>query len=129
MPESRGRILGVGGVFFKSPDKKRLSAWYREHLGIQGDGPTFAWLSKEDPSRELCTVWSVFQADSTYFGPGSPFMINYIVDDIDTLLVTLAERGVRIDPKRDDSEYGRFAWIYDADNNKIELWEPPTPAK
>lgn len=128
MSESRGRILGVGGVFFKSPDKERLCAWYREHLGIQADGPTFPWLSRENPSREFCTVWSVFPADSTYLEPGTaPFMINYIVDDIEALLTKMSERGVRIDPKREDSDYGRFAWIYDPDGNKIELWEPPAP--
>lgn len=33
--------------------------------------------------------------------------------------------GVKVDPKRDDTDYGCFAWIYDADGNKIELWEPP----
>jgi catechol 2,3-dioxygenase-like lactoylglutathione lyase family enzyme len=122
----RGRVLGLGGVFFKSPDKDRLSTWYGEHLGIQPDGPTFSWLSREDPSKEHCTVWSVFPANSNYFEPSAaPFMINYIVDDLDALLAKLGERGVRIDAKREDHEYGRFAWIYDPDGNKIELWEPP----
>jgi len=23
-----------------------------------------------------------------------------------------------------DESYGRFAWIYDFDGNKIELWQP-----
>jgi hypothetical protein len=23
-----------------------------------------------------------------------------------------------------DESYGRFAWIYDSDGNKIELWQP-----
>jgi glyoxylase I family protein len=27
-----------------------------------------------------------------------------------------------------DESYGRFAWIYDPDGNKIELW-PPVTAK
>jgi predicted enzyme related to lactoylglutathione lyase len=27
-----------------------------------------------------------------------------------------------------DESYGRFAWIYDQDGNKIELWQP-LPAK
>ncbi|MBA3916178.1 MAG: VOC family protein, partial [Acidobacteriales bacterium] len=31
-----------------------------------------------------------------------------------------------IDPKRQDESYGRFAWIYDPDGNKIELWQPLT---
>ena len=26
---------------------------------------------------------------------------------------------------REDSEFGRFAWLLDPEGNKIELWEPP----
>jgi catechol 2,3-dioxygenase-like lactoylglutathione lyase family enzyme len=132
--EQRGRILGIGGIFFKSSDQESLCAWYRDHLGIQDamEGTKFPWRSSEDPAREHCTVWSVFPAGSTYFDPSTaPFMINYIVDDIDALLTKLSASGVRIDPKREDYPYGRFAWIYDPDGNKIELWEPTatsTPA-
>jgi predicted enzyme related to lactoylglutathione lyase len=68
----------------------------------------------------------VFPAESPYFNPSNAtFMINYIVDDLDAILAKLSENGVRIDPKREDSDYGRFAWIFDPDGNKIELWEPP----
>jgi predicted enzyme related to lactoylglutathione lyase len=41
------------------------------------------------------------------------------------LLAALKTEGVAIDPKREDSDYGRFAWITDPEGNKIELWEPP----
>jgi predicted enzyme related to lactoylglutathione lyase len=53
-------------------------------------------------------------------------MINYIVDDLDAILTRLTSEGVKIDPKRETDEAGRFGWIYDADGNKIELWEPAT---
>lgn len=56
-------------------------------------------------------------------------MINYVVDDLDALLPKLQKDGVKIDPRREDYEYGRFAWIYDPDGNKIELWEPSKPEK
>ena len=52
-------------------------------------------------------------------------MINYIVDDLDAILTKLTASRVRIDPKREDCDYARFAWIFDPDGNKIELWEPP----
>jgi len=32
--------------------------------------------------------------------------------------------GVRIDPKREDYDYGKFAWIWDPEGNRVELWEP-----
>ena len=74
---------------------------------------------------ELVTVWSIFPATTKYFEPTSAsFMLNYIVDDLEALLDRLAKEGVRIDPKRQDESYGRFAWIYDPDGNKIELWQP-----
>jgi len=27
-------------------------------------------------------------------------------------------------PKRMDEDNGRFAWVYEPEGNKIELWEP-----
>ena len=63
-------------------------------------------------------------------GPGRPVpgragRTLFRVADIDAMLGQLAADGVRIDEKREDSEYGRFAWIYDPEDNKIELWQPP----
>jgi catechol 2,3-dioxygenase-like lactoylglutathione lyase family enzyme len=127
VPEQKGKVIGIGGVFLKSPDKKRLSAWYADQLGIAQEayGGLFQWRSFEDPNREHLTTWSVFPAESTYFDPGgASFMINYIVDDMEAILAKLAANGVSIDPKREDHDYGRFAWVYDPDGNKIELWEP-----
>jgi predicted enzyme related to lactoylglutathione lyase len=37
-------------------------------------------------------------------------------------ILTLA--GVRIDPRREEYAYGRFAWIWDPEGNRIELWQP-----
>jgi hypothetical protein len=42
-------------------------------------------------------------------------MINYIVDDMDALLDRLKQEGVKIDAKRMDESYGRFACIHDLD--------------
>jgi catechol 2,3-dioxygenase-like lactoylglutathione lyase family enzyme len=131
MSEQRGRILGIGGIFFKSANHEQLQAWYAEHLGLgdSGHGVMLPWREKENPDREQVTVWSVFPGDTGYFEPSqASFMLNYIVDDLDALLDRLASEGVRIDPNRQDESYGRFAWIYDPDGNKIELWEPVSPS-
>lgn len=123
------RVTGIGGIFFKGKNPDELSAWYRQHLGIEVDDShmsIFRWREHDEPEREGSTVWSVFPSDTTYFGPGdAPFMINYRVADLDAVLEQLREEGVRIDEKREDGEYGRFAWIFDPDGNRIELWQPP----
>jgi predicted enzyme related to lactoylglutathione lyase len=56
-------------------------------------------------------------------------MVNYRVDNLDALLEALEKEGVRIDPRRENYDYGRFAWIMDPDGNRIELWEPPKEPK
>ena len=125
--QSPGRILGIGGIFFKSTDHEGLRSWYQNKLGIENGeyGGIFKWRSHADPQSEHMTVWSIFPSSTAYFNPSeSTFMINYIVDDLDAFLAKCAANGVKIDPKREDHDYGRFAWIYDPDGNKIELWQP-----
>lgn len=124
----RGRILGIGGIFFKSAGPEALRNWYRDKLGIDSGpgGAMFPWRAADNPESEHTTVWSVFPQNSGYYA--APFMINYIVEDLDALVERLTADGVRMDPRPEDSEYGRFAWIYDSDGNKIELWEPPAPS-
>jgi predicted enzyme related to lactoylglutathione lyase len=120
------RVTGIGGVFLKARDPKALNAWYAKHLGIPVTdwGANFEW-SDEVPKGTGSTAWSLFPAESKHFGPGTQTaMINYRVDDMDALLTQLEAAGVWIDPKRDDSEYGKFAWIQDPEGNRIELWQP-----
>src|SRR5438876_1522024 len=129
--EQRGRILGIGGVFFKSANRDQMREWYAKHLGLadKGQGAMLPWRERDDPQKEHVTVWTVFPASTKYFDPSpAPFMINYIVDDMDALLNRLKQEGVKIDAKRMDESYGRFAWIYDLEGNKLELWQP-LPAK
>lgn len=124
------RVTGIGGIFFKADDPKKLYEWYAKHLGIQsepnGMGAMLHWREDENPERRGMTIWALFEKQSKYFEPSSaPFMLNYRVDNLDALLEALRAEGVQIDPKREDHDYGRFAWITDPEGNKIELWEPP----
>ena len=126
--EQRGRIIGIGGVFFKSANRDQMREWYAKHLGLadNGSGVDASLARTRRPAEGTHYRLEYFSRRfQNYFGPGpAPFMVNYIVDDLDALLDRLKEEGVKIDPKRMDESYGRFAWIYDSDGNKIELWQP-----
>ena len=123
------RVTGLGGFFFKTPDQEKMKDWYTRHLGIPLEdwyGCQFPWRDADDPKKKGNTIWSLFKQSSDYFASDKQqFMCNFRVENLDALLAELAKEGVKIDPKRDDSEYGKFAWIYDPDGNKIELREPP----
>lgn len=122
--EQRGRIIGIGGVFFKSANRNQTREWYAQHLGLadKGSGAMLPWREHDDPQKEHVTALTVFPASSKYFD--GPLMLDYIVDDMDALLERLKAEGVKIDPKRMNESFGSFAWIYDPDGNKIELWQP-----
>lgn len=128
------RVTGLGGLFFKAKDPTAMYEWYRKHLGIEsatdGSGAMFHWRDAADPEKTGLTVWSIFPQGTKYFNPSTaPFMMNFRVENMDALLRALKEEGVTIDPKVDESEYGKFAWITDPEGNRIELWEPPKEGK
>ena len=52
-------------------------------------------------------------------------MINYRVEDLQTVVTALKAEGCNVLDKIDDSEYGKFGWVIDPEGNKVELWQPP----
>lgn len=129
---ARGRVIGIGGVFFKAANPKGLTEWYGKHLGFHIDpriGVTFPWTSPAEPRQTFRTTWALFPKDTRYFDPSkSELMINYIVDDLDAILERLRKEGVKVDPNIQTDEAGRFGWVFDSEGNKLELWEPARPA-
>lgn len=124
------KATGIGGVFFRAKNPAKLGAWYSRHLGLpvdeQWNGCQFHWREFKDPKKAGSTVWSAFKADTDYFGSRRQgHMINYRVADLKKMLAQLKKEGVWVDPKTQESEYGKFGWIKDGEGNRIELWEPP----
>jgi predicted enzyme related to lactoylglutathione lyase len=124
------RVTGLGGLFFKAKDPKAMYEWYEKHLGIErephGEGAAFRWREADDPQKTGFTAWSIFPQNTKYFDPSpAPFMMNFRVENLAALLQALKEEGVAIDPKVEEYDYGKFAWITDPEGNRIELWEPP----
>lgn len=122
------RVVGLGGIFFKSKDPKALYEWYTRHLGIESsaDGSGAIWRDSDHPEISGFKVWAIFPWDTKYFEPSqSSFMVNFRVDNLDELLKTLRAEGVEVDPRVEACKYGKFGWIMDPEGNRVELWEPP----
>ena len=123
------KVLGIGGVFFKSKDPKGLAKWYADNLGVPVvTGEAYGTLASEGAGE--MSVWSVFPEGSDYFGkPESQFMVNFRVRNLQTMLDQLKAAGVEVDEKTEEYEYGNFGWATDPEGNRIELWEPLAPTE
>lgn len=121
------RVTGLGGIFFKAKDNKKMYEWYKKHLGIDSNqwGGHFKW--KDTSTDKIShTAWSIFKEDTAYLDPSKKdHMVNYRVENLEKLLDVLKDEGVMIVGEPEVSEYGKFGWIMDPEGNKIELWEPP----
>ena len=121
------KVTGIGGIFFKCKDPKKMNEWYRTHLGLDTSqyGVSFEWRQEADPTKKGTTQWAPFSETTKYFEPSTKdFMINYRVENLEALVEQLKDEGVTIVDKIEASEYGKFVHIMDAEGNKIELWEP-----
>ena len=121
------KVTGIGGIFFKCNDPEKMKDWYNKNLGLVTNeyGSVFEFRRTDMPDKKGYTVWSLFEANTTYFQPSEKeFMVNYRVEDIESLVKELKEQGVEICDEIETYEYGKFVHIMDPEGNKIELWEP-----
>lgn len=131
--ENKGRVLGVGGVFFSCADTAKTVSWYGDVLGMTPNdycGFDFMHRSSAEAFPEGArTIFAPFADDSEYFKPSTlPFMLNLIVNDLDAMIARAEAAGAEFLQPREDTDYGNFAWLLDPDGRKIELWEPREPA-
>ena len=119
------RVLGLGGLFFKSKDPKELGAWYQRWLGVPVEHPYGATFQPRAMPTGAFSVWTPFDQSTTYFEPSTrQFMFNLVVDDLDGALAQVREGGATVLDEIEEMEYGRFGWFIDPEGNKVELWEP-----
>ena len=121
------KVLGLGGLFFKSADPAATCEWYARVLGIDFAewGGTFFSPDAAAAHPGAGTVFSPFKADTDYFAPSDePFMFNLMVDDLEGMLARCAEHGVEPILLMPGEANGDFAHIMDPDGRKIELWQP-----
>ncbi len=120
------KVLGVGGIFFKSKDPAALTNWYRDVIGleVQDWGGILLMPDAMAAHPGAATVFAPFKQDTTYFQPSTKdFMINLAVDDLEGILANCAKHGVEAKVLPDEPN-GRFAHISDPEGTRIELWQP-----
>jgi predicted enzyme related to lactoylglutathione lyase len=125
--QERKKVTGIGGIFFKCKDPKKLKEWYSKHLGLNTNeyGSVFEWKQGADTTKKGFTQWSPFKETTKYFLPSSKdFMINYRVEHMDELIAELKMSGVTVVDSIQSYDYGKFVHILDLEGNKLELWEP-----
>jgi glyoxylase I family protein len=121
------RVLGIGGLFFRSHDPKKLAQWYQLHLGIDPVPTDYGhqeWQQAAGP-----TAFAPFGMDTDYLGPKQQaWMVNFRVRSLDAMVAQLQKSNieVKVDPEKYPN--GRFARLHDPEGNPIELWEPASPA-
>lgn len=121
------RVTSIGGIFFKCKDPNKMREWYKTHLGLHTNeyGAVFEWRHAEDSTKKGFSQWSPFTDKTKYFEPSTKeFMINYRVENIESLVEELKKEGVTVTDTIESYDYGRFVHIMDIEGNKIELWEP-----
>jgi len=125
--DKKGKVTGLGGIFFKAENPDSLKKWYDKNLGLPCDqyGSLFTWRHKEDPDKLGYTQFSVFDKKTDYLNPAKKeFMINFRVDNLEALIRQLKKDGMQVIGEIESYEYGKFGWVMDPEGNKIELWEP-----
>ena len=122
------KVLGIGGIFFRSRDPAALAKWYEQNLGIALTPTSY----DGNPWRQEAgiTVWGPFPDSTSYFGPRDRmWMVNFRVRNMDAMVKQLQAAGIAV--KVDPTTYpnGRFARLHDPEGTPIELWEPRDPRK
>ena len=122
------KVLGIGGVFFRSKDTAATQKWYVDNLGISPDKDGYVVFETRRRHEEVdeSVVWSPFKSETEYFGDsGQEFMVNYVVDDLDGMRAQLKAAGAEVlEAVEEMGGFGKFGWAVDADGRRIELWEP-----
>ena len=92
------KVTGIGGVFFKCKNPKKVKQWYKKHLGLNTDeyGTSFEWRLAKDRTKKGFTQWSPFDESTGYFQPSQKeFMINYRVENLEALVEELKKMALQ----------------------------------
>ncbi len=120
------KVLGLGGLFFKSADAEATRAWYARVLGIEPTewGGTVFMPADMAAQPGAATVFNVMSSGDYIAPSANEFMFNLVVDDLEGILARAKAHGVEPIKLHPDEGMGSFAHLLDPEGRKIELWQP-----
>jgi predicted enzyme related to lactoylglutathione lyase len=119
------KAIGLGGVFVKYQDPENMKNWFEEVLGLQPNDYGVLFAFNHGQSDKGYLQLGTFPAETDYFGSEKQqVMLNFRVDDLESLKGTLESKGVTVCNEIETYEYGKFLHILDPEGNRVELWEP-----
>ncbi|WP_413578201.1 VOC family protein [Bdellovibrio sp. HCB290] len=86
---------------------EKLSLWYEENLHLHRD-----------------ESGGFIEEHIEMMDGKKPQMLSFQVQRLAPLMQTLAASGIKIVDHIDENNRGRFAWFFDPEGNKVEVWEP-----
>jgi len=110
MSNNEPKVVGVGGVFFKSENPEETKKWYEEYLGFPTDqyGTMFKSRDIDNPDEINYLQWSHFDIKTDYFNPSK---ITIVMAQDKAMYVSYDLREVQyFDPQ--DSPAGVFINIF-----------------
>ena len=131
MSNKEPKVIGIGGILFKSKNPGKTKKWYEENLGVVSTDSKYGTIYKsrnmDNPDIINYFQWSPFNKNSDFFNHSKKeFMINYNVQNIEEFVKVLKDKEITVlDEITEYDGIGKFVHILDPEGNKIELWEPP----
>lgn len=120
-----GKVIGIGGIFLKFEDPKKMREWYEKVLGLTTNDYGVLFQFNHSSQQRGYLQLGTFEKSTNYFGSeNQQTMINLRVDDMESMMNVLIENNVPILNELEEYEYGKFLHISDPEGNRIELWEP-----
>ena len=129
MSNKEPKVIGIGGILFKSKNPDKTKKWYEENLGVVSTDSNYGTIYKsrnmDNPDIINYFQWSPFNKNSDFFNHSKKeFMIIYNVQNIEQLVEDLRQKGTTIvDEIKEYEGIGKIVHIYDCDGNYCELWE------
>ncbi|MCU1422078.1 MAG: glyoxalase [Microbacteriaceae bacterium] len=117
------KVTGIGGFFFRAQNSDRLTAWYRDVLGID-PVPTAAGQKSWEQEAGPTAFTSMPEALDQFGAPDRVWAINFRVADLDGIVEQLRAAGTDVVVDPENYSIGRFASLADPEGNPIQLWQP-----